>query len=179
MTAFRALAVSSLAAAGLAWSGPAYARTDYEAVVRLMAECARIGEIGARVACYDRTMEAARLIAAAPPPAAETPPKLAAPAPAERPPSGFGGESLRKPDPVRQASAAEEIEARVRTARQTEPGMYLLTLEDGAQWRFVEAAPPSYSPPRAGDRIELRSGALGSYLMRFADQRSLRVQRVR
>lgn len=177
MTAFRALAVSSLAVAGLAWGAPAHARTDYEAVVRLMAECARIGEIGARVACYDKTMEAARLIAAAPAP--ETEPQVSTPAPVQRPPSGFGGESLRKPKPVREARSAEEMEARVLTARQTEPGMYLLTLEDGAQWRFVEAAPPSYQPPRAGSRIELRSGALGSFLMRFADQRSLRVQRVK
>jgi hypothetical protein len=176
MTAFRALAVS-LVAAGLALGGPAHARTDYEAVVRLMAECARIGEIAARVACYDKTMEAARLIAAAP--ATEARPKVAAPAPVELPAAGFGGESLRKPEPVREPRSAEEIEARVRTARQTEPGMYLLTLEDGAQWRFVGAAPPSYDPPRAGSRIELRRGALGSYLMRFADQRSLRVQRVR
>ncbi|MXP41486.1 hypothetical protein GRI75_07495 [Altererythrobacter soli] len=175
MIAIRTLAAAVLAGTLLA-SG-AHARTDHEAVVRLMAECARIGEIGARVACYDKTIEAAQLIAAAATVQAE--PKIAAPAPAERPPAGFGAESLPKPEPVREARPAEEIEARVRTARQTEPGLYLLTLEDGAQWRFADAAPPSYDPPRAGSKIVLRSGALGSFLMRYADQRSLRIQRVR
>ena len=66
----------------------------------------------------------------------------------------------------------------MRAARRTEPGIYLLTLDDGAQWRFVEAVPPSYDPPRTGTEIELRRGSLGSFLMRYADQRSVRVQRV-
>lgn len=177
MTAIRTFALGVVAGALLAPGAPLHARTDYEAVVRLMTECARIGEIGARVACYDKTMEAARMIAAAPTVRAE--PKIAAPAPLEQPPSGFGAESLRKPEPVREARPAEETEALVQAARQTEPGVYLLTLEDGAQWRFVDAAPPSYDPPRAGSRIALRSGALGSFLMRYAGQRSLRVQRVK
>jgi hypothetical protein len=177
MNAIRALAVSSLATAGLAWGGPVHAQTDYEAIVRLMAECAGIEEVGARAACYDKTLEAARLIDAAPVRGAE--PRASAPATVERPPSGFGSQSLRKPAPVRESRSAGEVEAVVRAAQRTEPGMYLLTLEDGAQWRFVEAVPLSYDPPRAGSEIELRSGSLGSFLMRYADQRSIRVQRVR
>ena len=161
MNAARAFAVSSLAIAGFAWGSPARAQTDYEAVVRLMGECARIAEIEARVACYDKTMEAARLIASVPGAQANPAPT----APAERRPTGFGGESLRE-------------RATVRAARRTEPGIYLLTLDDGAQWRFVEAVPPSYDPPRTGTEIELRRGSLGSFLMRYADQRSVRVQRV-
>jgi hypothetical protein len=177
MNTIRALAVSSLAAAGLTWSGPVRAQTDYEAIVRLMGECAGIEEIGARAACYDKTVEAAQLIDAAR--AGEAEPRAAAPATAERPPSGFGSQSLRKPEPVRESRSAEQIEALVRAAQRTEPGIYLLTLEDGAQWRFVDAVPPSYDPPRAGSEIELRNGSLGSFLMRYADQRSIRVQRVR
>lgn len=175
MTAARAFAVSSLAVAGLAWGSPARAQTDYEAVVRLMGECARIAEIEARVACYDKTMEAARLIAASP--AAKAGPAPAAPVTEEPRPTGFGGESLRTPEPVREAGT-DEAQATVRAAQRTEPGIYHLTLDDGAQWRFVEAVPPSYDPPRAGSEIELRRGSLGSFLMRYADQRSVRVQRV-
>ena len=173
MNAARAFAVSGLAIAGLAWSGPARAQTDYEAVVRLMSECAWIAEIEARVACYDKTMEAARLIASVPGAQANPAPT----APAERRPTGFGGESLREREPVRE-TGTEEVRATVRAARRTEPGIYLLTLDDGAQWRFVEAVPPSYDPPRTGTEIELRRGSLGSFLMRYADQRSVRVQRV-
>jgi hypothetical protein len=177
MNTIRALAVSSLAAAGLASGGPVHAQTDYEAIVRLMGECAGIEEIGARAACYDKTVEAAQLIDAARVGQAE--PKAPALTTEEPPPSGFGNQSLRKPEPVRESRSVEQIEALVRAAQRTEPGIYLLTLEDGAQWRFVDAVPPSYDPPRAGSEIELRSGALGSFLMRYADQRSIRVQRVR
>jgi hypothetical protein len=177
MNATRALAVSSLAMAGLAWSGPVHAQTDYEAIVRLMGECAGIEDIGARAACYDKTVEAAQLIDAAR--AGQSVPRAPAPATAERPASGFGSQSLRKPEPARESRSSEQVEALVRAAQRTEPGIYLLTLEDGAQWRFVDAVPPSYDPPRAGSEIELRSGSLGSFLMRYADQRSIRVQRVR
>lgn len=177
MNAIRVLAASSVAIAGLAWGGPVHAQADYEAMVRLMAECAKIEEIGARAACYDKTVEAARLIEEAR--AGVTTPKASVPATAERPASGFGSQSLPKPEPVRESRSAEQIEALVRAARRTEPGIYLLTLEDGAQWRFVEAVPASYDPPRAGSEIELRSGSLGSFLMRYANQRSIRVQRVR
>ncbi|AKH42551.1 hypothetical protein FHS61_000321 [Altererythrobacter atlanticus] len=36
--------------------------TDYEAIVRIMRECARIGDMAARVACYDNTIGAEKLI---------------------------------------------------------------------------------------------------------------------
>ena len=102
MNAARAFAVSGLAIAGLAWSGPARAQTDYEAVVRLMSECARIAEIEARVACYDKTMEAARLIAKIP--AAQTGPAPAAPVTEE--PRAAARAGQRPSDPGRRGAVA-------------------------------------------------------------------------
>ena len=184
MNAIRALAFSIVALAGIV-PGAARAQPDYEAIVRLMDECGKIKDAGARVACFDNTLETARLIASASAGSAE-PPVASAVEPATpsranaaaAPPTGFGGESLRQPEPAREA-ASDRTEALVRAAQQTAPGVYLLALDDGAEWRFVDAVPPSYNPPRPGSEIELRRGALGSFLMRFADQRSVRVQRVR
>ena len=67
----------------------------------------------------------------------------------------------------------------MRQAERVEPGLYLLTLEDGSQWRFVEAVPPSYDPPRAGSHVALQRAALGSFRMNFASQRAVRIRRVR
>ena len=54
-----------------------------------------------------------------------------------------------------------------------------MTLEDGAQWQFVEGVPLSYNPPRRGASVEIRSASMGSYLMRYQGQAAVRVRRVR
>jgi hypothetical protein len=183
-------------------------QTDYEAIVRIMRECAKITELEARTACYDNTINAERLIAgsgaarphspsdasapsapqqvqAAPPPQAQR----AAPvrkaeaqppaAPAAEMPQGFGAETVPPSEAARQAErAVGEVELGVSQAQRLEPGIYLLTLEDGSQWRFVDAVPLSYDPPRAGSRIELARAALGSFQMRFESQRPVRIMRV-
>jgi hypothetical protein len=79
---------------------------------------------------------------------------------------------------VRQAQP-DEVELAVSQAQSVEPGIYLLTLEDGSQWRFLDAVPMSYDPPRSGERVELVRASLGSFLMSYASQRSVRIRRVR
>jgi hypothetical protein len=178
--------------------------TDYEAIVRIMRECARIADVAARVACYDNTVGAERLIAdareapaSAPPRAAPVPPRrevAAAPQPTSRaapqtangsaslaqPPAtrGFGAETLPVPETVREQQASE-VQLAVTRAESVEPGIYLLTLEDGSQWRFLDAVPMSYDPPRSGAKVDLARASLGSFLMSYADQRSVRIRRVR
>ena len=183
-------------------------QTDYEAVVRMMRECAKIADLEARAACYDNTINAERLIAgsgaarshspsedpapsraeqvraaqaAPPPPAPARQPEVQAAAPpSAQAPQGFGAESVPPPKAALQAQrAVSEVELAVSQAERVEPGIFLLTLEDGSQWRFVDAVPWSYDPPRAGSRIDLARAALGSFQMRFADQRPVRIMRVR
>ena len=145
-------------------TAPAAAQ-DYEAIVRLMRECAKIERLEDRAACYDKTIDAERLVngASAKPKAPQ--------------PKGFGAESLPEPAAVR-AAAVDKVELGVRQADRVEPGIYVLTLEDGSRWRFVDAVPMAYDPPRAGSRIELARAALGSFQMRFANQRAVRIRRV-
>ena len=72
-----------------------------------------------------------------------------------------------------------EIVAHVTAIAEQAPGIYLVTLADGAQWRFVDAAPPAWSAPRAGAQIKLERGSLGSVFLSYDGQRRLRVTRVR
>ncbi|AKH42552.1 hypothetical protein FHS61_000322 [Altererythrobacter atlanticus] len=58
------------------------------------------------------------------------------------------------------------------------PGIYLLTLEDGARWEFVEAVPFSYNPPGRGSTVEISRAALGSFMLRYAGQPGVRVKRI-
>jgi hypothetical protein len=175
----RTLAI--LAIAAMAGPVPAAAQpTDYDAVMEAIRGCAKIADVAARAACYDAIAsgEPATGPSAAPAPTPNPAPAPSPGASVTRAPGGFGGEQLPKPAAAR-AAEPKEISARVSAAVEREPGVYLLTLEDGAQWVFVDSAPASYDMPRRGSTIDLIGASLGSYLMRYADQRAIRVRRVR
>ena len=132
----------------------------------MLRACAGISDVPARVACYDAIPTEQPTAAAVP-----------APQPAPRP-AGFGSSQLaaaRAP----LAAEADSIEGRVVAAVQRQPGIQLLTLEDGAQWLFVEGAPQTYNPPRPGSTVEIRSASMGGYMLRYQDQPAVRVRRVR
>lgn len=156
---------------------------DYEAIVRVMRECAKIEDIPARVGCYDNTINAEQLInrssatQARPDQSAQGAARAPAPTGGAQAPTGFGAASLREPAPPRSAEA-DEVELVVRQADRLEPGIFVLTLSDGSKWRFVDAVPPSYDAPRAGSRVELARASLGSFQMRYAGQRPVRIRRI-
>ena len=152
---------------------PAAAQEDYRAIVTIMRACAQIADLPARVLCYDNNI---RPQAGTPAPAAQAP--AAAPVSVAAPPS-FGSEMLAPSRSVEAAAENAAMTARVTAIAPQEPGIYLITLADGAQWRFVDAAPSAWYPPRAGDEIELERGSLGSVFLRYDGQRRLRVRRVR
>lgn len=153
----------------------AAAQLSDSAVVDLLRECRKVGDVAARTACYDNIplgQPGATPVEQAP---AASP--SAAPA-ASRAPSRFGSNQLPQARAAK-AGEPEQINARVTAVTQREPGIYLLTMEDGAQWQFVDAAPSSYDAPRRGSEVEIFSAALGSYQIRYAGQRALRIRRVR
>ena len=166
-----AIAAASLAA--VAMTAPTAAAQDGEAAIRSqLRACSQIGDVAARVACYDALSSGGAEAAAAP---------LLQAAPEPR---GLGCEQVRRartPQAERATMQAEpdSIEATVAAVVQREPGIHLLTLEDGAQWQFVEGVPLSYNPPRRGSKVEIRGASLGSYQMRYQDQAAVRVRRVR
>lgn len=182
-TAARMVAV--LVGTGALLSGPqALAQEDYRAIVTIMRACAQIEDVPARVMCYDNNIRPSAAQAAA---AGATPPSVAAPAavPAPGPATGqaaasssFGSEMLESVQRAERAEEPASHTAAVAAIVPQEPGIYLITLADGAQWRFVDAAPNGWSPPRPGDRVELERGSLGSVFLKYDGQRRLRVRRV-
>lgn len=154
----------AVAAVGLGVLGSTAQAQDEGALRSRLRACAGIEDVAARAACYDAI------------PTEDTA------APAAPRPTGLGSEQVpqararERTQPTREASL---LEATVAESSQREPGIHLLTLQDGAQWQFVEGVPLSYDPPRRGSTVEIRSASMGSYLMRYRGQPAVRVRRVR
>lgn len=172
-------------------TGIAHAQLDDPTIASIVRECRKVQDEAQRIACYDNIplgQPAAGPVAspaaspALPPAPAAASSAAASPAPAPqasaaRAPGGFGSNQLARPA----AAPAEprEMTARLSAVAERRPGIYLLTLEDGAQWEFIDSVPPSYDPPQRGKTVELIGAALGSYLLRYAGQRGVRIRRVR
>lgn len=183
----RAAILSFGAVAVLLTNDPVHAQ---EASVQdAMRQCATIDDPGARLSCYDssfreRESAQARLQAQSEPQPAAPVPAPAAPAPpapvAAQLPQGFGADDVKRPERFDAPTGdAARLVSRIASIRPREPGVYLLTLEDGAQWLFSEGVRRTYRVPRPGDTIEIESAALDSYLLRFDGQAAVRVRRIR
>lgn len=168
-----------LAAACAVVAPPAAAQVEDGIVLNILRECARIDDATARLACYDNNIRAAGAS-----PRASVPGRMETPrggggaaAGASAGAGGFGGEDLRTSPGS--ASQLDSLSARVTRVDPLEPGVYVLTLADGARWQFTNGVERSYRMPSAGDTISIDRAALGSYLMRFDDQQGVRVRRIR
>lgn len=164
----RAGMICSVAAA--LFPGTAQAQLSHGTVIDILLECRKLEDTAARIACYDNIPLGQ---------AAAAPSPVTRPAPAEIPRAGgFGSNQLPRAAAALDAEP-NEISAKVSAVTERTPGTYVLTLEDGAQWQFVDATSKSYDPPRPGSTIQISSASLGSYLMRYAGQRSVRIRRTR
>ena len=185
MTAFRAqLSVLAITAAALPFTmlaAPVAAQVSDEIVLNILRNCAEIDDPTARLACYDNNIRAAGGQPRSSVPGEMAVPSGGAGAPLDtRGPSGFGREDIVTPERFNTpAGELEELRARVAAVAQQQRGVYLVTLDDGAQWLFSESVPFSYRPPRVGDRVTIDRASLGSFLMTVNDQASVRVRRVR
>lgn len=181
MTAHRAsiLAASATAALLLA-SPPAIAQVNGEIVLNIMRECAKIDDPTARLACYDNNIRSAGGTPRAPVSGQVQAPQGGTAPITSSAPSGFGAESVRTPRTApSSAQTANQITSTVQAIREREPGIYAITLEDGAQWRFTNSVPRTYRVPRVGSTVEIERGALGSFLLRFDRQSAVGVVRDR
>ncbi|OYW44245.1 MAG: hypothetical protein B7Z08_12510 [Sphingomonadales bacterium 32-68-7] len=97
---------------------------------------------------------------------------------APTPQRGFGADALPQTASAREALPQRE-QLRITAMRELRPRTFALTLADGGQWEFTDEAPLAYDPPRVGAAVELRRGALGSFMLEYAGQPSIRVKRVR
>jgi hypothetical protein len=171
-----AAAAGSLAVA----SGPASAQIDQRTAASIMVECSKIGDPSARLACYDNNIRNVDPSVPMPPPTTRAGVGAGAP-PAQAGPQGFGFESVKRREerftPV--APSEKQVTATVTAATQREPGIYLVTLSDGAQWLFTDGVAFSFRPPKRGQSIDIERGAMGGYLMRIDGQEPVPVRRLR
>ena len=159
-------------------AAPALAQTNDAILLNILRECAKIEDTATRVACYDNNIRGTGATPAAP---GQAPAQPTAVAPAvSQAPAGFGSDSIRTPerfDPNR--NGPTEITERVAAVREREPGVYLVTLESGAEWLFNESTGRTFAPPRKGHSVKIRRGSLGGYLMVVGQQQGVRVTRVK
>jgi hypothetical protein len=195
MTAHRATILAAGAAILALTGGPAAAQVAPDIVMNIMRECSRIHDPTSRLACYDNNNRSAGGVART-----SVPGQMARPqGPAASNPveafglptragqasggaGGFGGETIRTPSYAAAPSSGgklDRITPKVAAAVEREPGVYLVTLDDGAQWQFAQGVSSGYRAPARGSTVEIERGSLGSYLMRVDGQQPVQVRRVR
>lgn len=168
-------------AAALAGPAMGAATVDPEAGWAAVAGCAQQVTERARHSCVDQVLRDAGLLTpqmseqqqrrafgfdnAAPPAAAAPVPPAPAPAPA-------APASARKADPDRMEAQIAAV------ATSADGGKLVITTSEGAVWRQTEAL-KVLPPPQAGDQLNIRKGALGSYLCRIGSSASWRCTRSR
>ena len=76
-----------------------------------------------------------------------------------------------------QNDQADEIEAKLRTARGIGYGKWVLELDTGAKWQTTEpiTRPPD---PKAGEMVKIKRGAMGGYFLSVEGRRGVRALRV-
>ncbi|MBO9519449.1 MAG: hypothetical protein J7493_15410 [Porphyrobacter sp.] len=178
---YRATIMAAAAGSLVVASGPALAQIDQRTAASIMVECSKIGDPTARLACYDNNIRNIDPGAPLPPPTDRAGVSGgAAPAP-QAGPQGFGFESVKRREerftPV--APSEKQVTATVASAAQREPGIYLVTLSDGAQWLFADGVDFGFRPPKRGQTIEIERGGMGGYLMRIDGQEPVPVRRMR
>ena len=81
----------------------------------------------------------------------------------------FGGDSDDDAEDVK------EIDGKVVSVTQVGPDRWSMTLDDDSRWLTTEMS--RGFPPRSGESVNIKRGALGSYLALFNKRRSIRVRR--
>ncbi|WP_347302772.1 hypothetical protein V5740_12320 [Croceibacterium sp. TMG7-5b_MA50] len=75
-----------------------------------------------------------------------------------------------------EGARVREISGTLAEVRPFSRGLHLLVLADGSRWQTTEERTNFF--PRSGDTITIAAGALGSYVARIDDGRSIRVKRI-
>jgi hypothetical protein len=135
--------------------------------------CRMIADSQVRLGCYDRTMatlEAARtdksIYIVDREQARETRRKLFGLAPPNLHLFGGGDDG----------DEAKEVSATLRAAQQDRYGGWIFILDDGARWHQMDDNELGFKP-KAGGKVVIRQGALGSFKLSIEGHPSVRVRR--
>lgn len=165
--ALTAAAAASLPALAHAAETPARAEA-FQAVL----DCKKVADPGQRLACYDA--------AAAKMGEAETKGDIvvidrAQASAAHRQAFGLSLPSLSFVTKALKPEEVDRLEGVVKSARADINGKWTLVLEDGARWRQISG--DLMRPPKAGSKVSIRRGTIGSFLMNVDGQQAIKVHR--
>lgn len=157
-------------AAALVAAGPT--RAAAPAATAEFLACAAEKDDARRLACFDAAVDRARTAPANPAPAV-----VAAPLSQEEK-FGLRGElKQEKAQKVPELQELEQLQAQVTKVSTKPHGELVVTLENGQVWTEIQTN--SGARVKAGDRVAIKPGALGSFLLVAPNGRSTRVTRVR
>jgi hypothetical protein len=179
MTVFGARAgLVTVALMAAALSGAALAAPKSEgraASLQKLADCRKVSENAARLACYDAaaaeidTAEAKGDIVVVDRDQARQ---------VRRQAFGFSLPSMSLFDRGEAPEALDNVTGKVAAARQGRDRRWVLELEDGATWAQVDSEPLPRGAKK-GSTAVIRKGALGSYFINVDEQRAFRATRSR
>lgn len=157
-------------AAALVTAGPA--RAAAPATTADFLACAAEKDDARRLACFDAAVDRTRTA-----PANSAPAVVAAPLSQEEK-FGLRGElKQEKAQKVPELQELEQLQAQVTKVSTKPHGELVVTLENGQVWTEIQTN--SGARVKAGDRVAIKAGALGSFLLVAPNGRSTRVTRVR
>lgn len=192
----KALGVKRMGSAAVLFAGtmglalpavPAAAQMSDDVVLNIIRECAKIDDPTSRLSCYDNNVRAAGFDGRGPSVPGQNGRVAGSGAPNQRggglDPRGFGAEDIRGPERFdsyeQRGLGPDEIDARIASVRERQPGIFLVTLESGAQWLFTDGGSANFRAPQKGDSVEISRASLGSFMMKVGQQRPVRVRRVK
>jgi hypothetical protein len=72
----------------------------------------------------------------------------------------------------------QQIDSTIAATSFNRDGGYIFVLEDNTQWSQMDGKPIAL-PPRRGDKVVVKKGALGSYFLSFGGQPGVKVKRTK
>lgn len=168
MTAITALSVAAPAGA----DAPARPRSG---LIGELARCLSIGDAASRLACSDA---AARRLVEAERDGTVTLVDREEASAAQR--ARFGKPAvavISRPTRDTPPAGVDRLDGVIRTASTGAGDRWLLTLADGGRWQTTEPWAGG-DTPRSGATVTIRRGAIGSYVLKMAGARAVRVRRV-
>jgi hypothetical protein len=161
---------------------PAAAQASDANVLSIMRECAKIADPSSRLACYDNNIRMGVQNGSIPGGPVQGGGAVVAGGSGYGA-QGFGAKSIKSPDRFKsgedRGEGPDEIRAKIADVKEREPGIWRITLEDGAEWTFSDSVSKSFRVPRKGALVELQKAALGSFLMVIDGQQAVRVRRTK
>jgi len=166
----------AVAAGGMA-VGAAVAATGAShlpAAVQRLLDCRSTASAPERLACYDQAVDdLGRMFASGEIVVVDK----ARVATVKRQAFGLNLPSLSLFDRDDRPAQLEEISAVATRAWRQGDGNWVVELEDGAVWAQTDEGRLARSP-RAGSKVEIKKGAMGSFFMNLDGQRAVRARRI-